>query len=261
MLKKYPVWIAISLLFSLFIMLCCIRGWDRVFFANLLDGLPTEIVGIVITLIFVQILFDKYNENKQKAEERQKILRFHKILKLYIDRYERLLSNMITNSRQIDRYYKLQDSFDIKQLKYAHNPCLLVCQSCLQSNIDVFLQNEINLRTLIISFIENVDFKYHQEIYKALFEYIDTSINFDVHEAIKLESTTIANQRLSNSSEYLNFIYNLIDYHIEEYLNDLKKDKTAVSNALFKYVVLYKMINKEKEGLLEYLNQISTLKQ
>ena len=51
MLKRYPIWIAILLLSILFIILWWLSGWDHTFLNNLLSGLPTEVIGIVITLI------------------------------------------------------------------------------------------------------------------------------------------------------------------------------------------------------------------
>ena len=138
MLKKYPVLIAIFLLIILFIILCFCNQWQNTIWTNLLDGLPTETIGILITLIFVQLLFDRYNANLQKEEEKKKILRFHKIVNMDIEKYELFLSNMISNSQQEQDHYDIQSSFNIKKLKYAHNVCLLLNQSFQKTNIEVF---------------------------------------------------------------------------------------------------------------------------
>lgn len=54
---------------------------------NILIGLTTNLIGIIITVSFVQNFFNKQDEEEEKKEERKKILRYNKLMEMLIDRY------------------------------------------------------------------------------------------------------------------------------------------------------------------------------
>ena len=56
-------------------------------FENILIGIGTNIVGIIITISFVQHIFDKQSEKKEKELEREKIIRFSQIMSFRIQKY------------------------------------------------------------------------------------------------------------------------------------------------------------------------------
>jgi uncharacterized membrane protein len=56
-------------------------------FNSFLIGLATNLLGIIVTVSFVQYFIDKQNIEKERREEAAKILRYHKIMILLIERY------------------------------------------------------------------------------------------------------------------------------------------------------------------------------
>lgn len=262
--KAHPILVSTIFLLILFTVLLLLdsHNWNDVK-CNLISGTSTEILGAIVTLWIVQTLLDKYNENLEEKDERRKILNSHKILDIFIEQYKTLLSIMITDYGKYDEKkerYILQDDFNVTQLQYAHNICLLLNKSSDFSNIHFFLKNELELRDLIISMIQNIDFHYHDDIYQQLRGYVDTSIKYDVRQAIEKNDNIIKSERAQNSSKYFDFLKDLMANHIQEFMQSLKEERANPSNLMYPYVILYYMINTEKEFLCNYLKLLEVLK-
>ena len=68
---------------------------------NILIGVATNLLGIVITVSFVQYFIDKQDEKNERREEAEKILRYHKYMQTLIRRY--LMFYMSVTTRLKDR--------------------------------------------------------------------------------------------------------------------------------------------------------------
>lgn len=261
--KSHPILVSTAFLLILFafLLLSDSHNWNDIK-DNLISGTSTEILGAIITLLVVQALFDKYNTNLAKKDERSNIINSYKILSIYIKQYETLLFAMINDYGEYEKNtkkYDLHDNFDITQLQYAHNTCLLLTKSANYSNIHFFLKVELELRELIISVLQNIDFNYHNELYQQLYGYVETSIKYDIRQAISQNDNIINVERTKKSSEHFDFIKDLLANHIKEFIKLLKEHKTTPSNIMYPYVVLYQMINIEKEYLCKYIKLVETL--
>ena len=258
-LKTAPVLGSTILLLSILFVLFLLDSNDRSnIISNLISGTSTEIIGAIITLWVVQLLFDKHKTSLEEKEERKKILNLDKILSIFIRQYEILLYITINDygkDREKLSKYSLCEDFDITQLQYAHNECLLLNKAFYCSNIHYFLKTELELQKIIISSLQNIDFRYHNEIYKRLYGYVETSIAYDIRDAIKQNDEIIKKERAQKSHNHLNNIKNLITNHIKNY-NPQKQP----SNLMYSYFLLYEMINIEKKYLCEYRTLVESLK-
>ena len=260
----HPLWVSSICLLLLFIilLLCDSNNWNDIK-NDLISGTSTEILGAIITLWIVQVLFDKYNVNLAEKEERRKILNSYKIVIFYIKQYETLLCATINDYDDYDknfRSFNLHQNFDITQLQYAHNNCLLLTKSAYFSNIHFFLKIEFELREQLISILQNIDFHYHDDIFQQIYGYIETSIKYDVRQAIEQNDNKIKQEMAQKSFEFRNFFKDIMVNNIKEFMDLLKDNKTTPSNIMYPYIVLYQMINIEKEYLYRYIELMEALK-
>ncbi|MDR0860878.1 MAG: hypothetical protein LBO09_08145 [Candidatus Peribacteria bacterium] len=77
---KYKIsWIVALILIILIVIL-------KAFFddCGLTDGIITEMIGIIVTVLFVEKLFNDSDEKKAKKAEREKILRLYKLINVFL---------------------------------------------------------------------------------------------------------------------------------------------------------------------------------
>ena len=82
--KKYEIIILIS---SIIIFICLIAidfalNESQAKISGYVCNIATEFLGILITYFVIQRLFNKQNINKEKQEEKTKILRYNEIISL-----------------------------------------------------------------------------------------------------------------------------------------------------------------------------------
>lgn len=84
--------ISLILLFiSIFLIVFACQSWDCLAeeminnMRNILFGIATNLLGIIITVTFVQNVIDQQNLKKERKEETAKILRRHRIMQILIE--------------------------------------------------------------------------------------------------------------------------------------------------------------------------------
>jgi hypothetical protein len=83
MFAKYKISLIVSFVLTILIVIL------KVFFDNceLSDGIITEMIGIIVTVLFVEILFNYSDEKKAQEVERKKILRLYKLIDVFLPQY------------------------------------------------------------------------------------------------------------------------------------------------------------------------------
>ena len=91
---------------------CTSKFWGDTITANninnILIGLATNFIGIMVTVSFVQYFIDKQNKEEERKEEIEKILRYNKIMKLLIARYT-LFFQCVTSPIEKRKEYALSN--------------------------------------------------------------------------------------------------------------------------------------------------------
>lgn len=108
-------------------------------FENILIGIGTNVLGIIVTVSFVQHIFDKQSEKKDKEYERKKIIRFSQIMSFRLEKYFKVFAQITTPlniySQQPDK--PINYDFKFEDMKDLYFPCLLMCEE-QKSSISVF---------------------------------------------------------------------------------------------------------------------------
>jgi len=229
---------------------------NRLFQQSLVDyisGTVTEIFGIIITVLFVQLIFEKKSTDNRKDEELRKILRSDRIIRLLIDNYTLFLHCMIHDYNEIiPDNPTLHVDFKISDLKYLHNRCLLMKMGHDRLSISLFYESELELRNIFISIIQNIDLHFFPEISSLLLEYIKASYQFDSRGEILNNEKIYTSTDKKEKKEFTSVIKELLEQNAEQFMNDYFEGKITHANIMFPYMSLYIMIKKQKEILIKY---------
>ncbi|WP_022766624.1 hypothetical protein [Butyrivibrio sp. XPD2006] len=225
---------------------------------NILIGIATNLIGIVITVSIIQSILDKQDEKKAYLEEKDKILRYDIIMQLLIQRYFMLLYAVITPLEKrgevsLEEVTKRDIKFEDMRDLYKSSPYLT--DGILEPSIVLFYNAEEQLRNHMMTMINNIDFKYHPEIASLYMKFINDSIAYDTRGTIKGNiNVLLGNGKMS-----------------EKIMKDIAADSTykwverfdkgeLESNMMVPYIILYKLILSEREMTIEYQRMVDKLK-
>jgi len=219
-----------------------------------ISGTITEIFGIIITILFVQLIFDKKSTDNKKDEELKKIIRSDKIICLLIERYTSFLHYMTHDYKVVFSINpSLNTDFNISDMKGLHRKSLNENTGRDRSTISLFYESELELRNIFMSLIQNIDFNFFPEISSLLLEYIKVSYQFDARSEI------LNNERLRSGPDKKNFTLIIEEYlekSAEKILNEYLEGKMLYRNMLLPYINLYIMLIKQKNILIKYNENI-----
>lgn len=118
---------------------------------NVLIGIGTNIFGIIVTISFVQHIFDKQNEAKEKELEREKIIRFSQIMSFRLEKYFCVFAQITTPLSEYSKSENKKVNFDFKfeDMKDLHFPCLLMSE-LQKSAISVFYSEEKKIKNICL---------------------------------------------------------------------------------------------------------------
>ena len=226
-----------------------------------LSGSITEIIGIIITVIFVQMLFDRNNEVNQRIDEKKKILRANKSISLLIDRYELFLFCMTNNNSKLEGGKpSLDNDYSIADLAHCHQQCLLMDYSHYDSCVSLFFRNERELRDVFISLTQNIDLNYHPEMSALILRYIETSFDYDSSNAIIANEQLYTNPNTPEQQPSILLISEALEKSGQEYLDGLTHGRSKVSNAMYPYTRLFGLTQIQRKLLIEYRDCIRQIK-
>ncbi len=255
-LKKFWHKPAIKVCIILIPLLCILWLLGAGYLDAYYDGIFTEVIGIVITVLFVQWIFDKKNikdmdqkeldkiEQEQKQELAQ-IEKFDRILQKYIQEYT-FYFNCVTTpiDKRDDAKTELNDSFKWSDMHDLHNSGLSLSKNINNSAVHYFYQYEQKIKEYMITILTQSQFKYYKEIDKSFLEFIDVSVNGDCKEFILANDV---NKQLADVA------INVMKNHSEEYIDGINRgDDGYKSNLATPYYILYNLMIEEKRIITEY---------
>ena len=225
-----------------------------------LSGSITEVIGIIITVIFVQMLFDRNNERNQRIDEEKKILRANKALSLLIKRYENFLFCMTTDNSKLSKGHpSFENDYSITDIGHCHQPCLLMDYSHSDSCVSLFFRNERELRNMFISMTQNIEFSFHSEVSDLILNYIEDSYNFDSSDAILSNEKLYVCLNTPEQKPMASMIRDGLKSDGQKYFEGLSTGESKVSNIMYPYVRLYILTQRQRDILTKYRNYIKKL--
>lgn len=223
---------------------------------DILIGLATNLLGIVVTVSFVQYFLDRQNEEFERKEEIAKIKRYDKYMQTLISRYIHFymaLTTRITDRNDIDINAAFDHKFKFSDLADLYKPSLYISGGVLDPTIVVFFTAEIKLREYMLRMFENIDFKYNQELYDILMSFVIESEENDMRRPV-LENMKV----ISGQKKMTDEVAAMISDETHEWLLLYQRGELT-SNIMLPYVCLYYLIQNEMKLIKEYKNYMNNI--
>lgn len=211
------------------------------------QGVFTETIGIIATLLFVQMIFDRSQDKKSKQAEIEAIERGNRILSVYITDYKRYACQVVTptvrlqltsENIEIPSDFTFNDMIDLfRRSLYTTDDNEPVVLKCLKA--------QEKLKSAIEKMLFAIDFQYFPRISELLLNYIKRTGNHNPFDGVRACSES---ESLRNLSVEL----------IREHQGDVAYQE---SNLINQYVLLYNLIKLHIEFFNLYellLNEMRT---
>lgn len=251
------------------------------------SGLFTEIIGIIITVVFVNVMFDKSQKNTAQEFERKKILRISRLIDLYLPRYT-LYFNQLTNHpgsifdceikasgntqgfvihsksecaiiRNNDQkmFFKKDEPINYIHFSCLYEDCRQFIAGGFRSNIDCFYFFEKKLQNAFIRLLTEVNFEYYKDVEKIVIDFVDTSVSNDISDFIEKNKNIICNT-LSEVRRRFKIEYDT-EVLVSKNFNE-SQDFENLHNDFKPYQMLKNVLNEERKILHQYLELIEKIK-
>jgi len=142
---------------------------------SILIGIATNLVGIIVTVSFVQYFLDKQNVLNEKKEERNTILRYNRIMEYLIKRFICYFDIILTT---LDKRHELdlscfKDNYKFSDMRDLYVGSHLVRDGLFQPAVESFYNTEKKLIEFCNTIICNINFKYYSEISDLLLKLVE----------------------------------------------------------------------------------------
>lgn len=247
-------------LFVLIILLVCIDNVflfpENSFFSGYFCNIATECIGLILTVCLIQQIINKRDENKEKTEEKTKILRQHNIVLIYLQDYIKCFH--CTTTPIVNRFVDgidLKKDFKITDLYDLHKTSLDLSLPINKSSIESFYKYEHKLRDEFVRMLNNIDFKYYPKFISIISEFIQSSVASDISDVIvsNEHSNMGTDKKISDFASEM-----LKQENIQELYLKFKKGEIN-GNLIIPYFLLFDLLKKEQQLLLNYLEEIDNL--
>lgn len=223
---------------------------------NILFGISTNLLGIIVTVSFVQFFLDKQNDKQEEQKEIAQILRYNRLATLLIDRYLMYFFCITTpiNERKAKDPLEIRDDFNFDDMCDLYEKSMYLCEGVFEPSVVLFYKSEEILREYFIDMIENIDFKYNDRLLQIIMYFVESSLESDVRGVVLSNiNTTVGKESITKE--------------IKEYIKDSsyqwveKAEKGELnSNMMYPYVILFQLLKTEIDLLKQYKEYISNLK-
>lgn len=216
------------------------------------DGIFTELIGIIITVVFVQCLFDRKALTAEKQQELEQIQKFHRVLQKYIQEYT-FYFNCVTTpiGARNNQSEEMNDDFNFSDIRDLYMPSLSMRNGFIKPSIRCFYQYEQEIKNYMIAILTHTQLKHYKEIERLFLKFITASINGDFSDTILMNE-----KNKSVIDTVIDIIKNKSDEYIEGFEN---RNPSYISNMVTPYYVLYNLLIEERNIIKEYQTLISLI--
>jgi len=280
---KFALLFVVLILLIIVLTLGFIDSWK---WKEYTSGLLTEIIGIIITVIFVDVMFNRSQERNARELERKKILRICRLIDLYLPRYitffnqltnhpgnifdckicelgntQGILIHTDTNCMSImnndqNMFYKTDENIDYIHFSNLYDSSRLFIAGGFLLNIDCFYNIEKRIKEAFIRLLTEVNFEYYRDMEKIVLEFLDTSISNDVSDFIE-NNKKVAFGFSSNEKELK--IKLDTETLVSKTFNE-SQDFNNTNRGLAPYLMLKTLLNGERKVLNKYIMIIGKLR-
>lgn len=223
---------------------------------NILIGISTGFIGIIVTVLFVQYTFDKQDEAVKRKDEIMTIKRYDKYMETLIRRYSRFYISVTTrrcNWGKVDFEHPFEHIFSFSDMADMYRPSMYLSEGFLEPSIELFYRAEEDLRNYMLRMLENIDFKYNDPLEKILLEFVTKSVDLDMRgNILGALKTKFGNEKATDciSREIADEKYDWLGKFQRKELN---------GNTMLPYVTFFYNIQNQMRLLQKYLNYVKQL--
>lgn len=215
-------------------------------------------MGIFSSMILVWCI-DEISKHIQERQSRQQeitlIKRFDRVLQLYIDQYTTMFYCVVTPIAERDfDDVRMPEHFSLKDMRDLHQVTLLAKEGFFSGSVDEFLYIELELRKELISLTHRYNFEYYPQIVRIFVDFIRESIKYDCRSGISSNK-----KQMQLDKTYSIMIHDLLEKQGEDYYNRALNDDGFSATVIHPYFYLYEMMKHQRELLLQYRAEISTI--
>ncbi len=222
---------------------------------NILFGLATNLLGIIVTVSFVQHFIDKQNAKSEYREENLKIKRYDRFMSVLLTRYLMYFNCVTTpmERRSENDPLRLSSQFEFEDMCDLHKQSLYTCEGIFESSIELFYKSEEILRNYMIEMIQNIDFKYNEQLKEVIMQFIEKSIEYDMRGAILGNIKTYSGEKQMTET-----IMECIKEASYDWVGKGQRGELN-SNMMLPYVQLYSLLKIEIELIGSYKKYIANI--
>lgn len=224
---------------------------------NILIGVATGLIVLVVTVSFVEYTFDKQDKEKERREEILKIKHYDKYMRTLIQRFIMFYISVTTRieDRKSDR---LDDPFNHKfnfsDLADMYLTSMYISEGFLEPSIVLFYRAEENLRAYMLRMLESIEFRYSEELEKILIEFVTKSADLDMRGNIlgAIQTRSGKKEKLSEC------VSSMISDKNSDWLGKYARGELS-GNLMLPYVIFYYNVQDQIRLLKKYLDYLKTL--
>ena len=222
---------------------------------SILFGIATNLLGIAITISFVQFFIDQQQEKDDRTEEARRILRQDRIMQELIEIYTVQYNQLTTPFDERKGFpafdsTKLNLEFVFTDLRDLYQVSILVRDKIYCSAIVSFYESEQKLREYCSVSLRDIDYKYYPEIGELLLNFVRISTSFDVRNVIlSFVPKSMDDQEMSS------YISKLIGDNSTNWV-ELAHSGELGSNIMIPFVSLYDMLKAEGQLIVTYCEAV-----
>lgn len=220
---------------------------------NILIGLATNLLGIIITVSFVQYFIDKQDEEEERREEIALIKRYDRFMNILIQRYIIYFKCVSIPMERRSSNSSINKDFVFKDMCDMYRPSGYMYDGLLEPSVALFYSAEEKLRNYMIKMIEMIPFKYNHLLKECITTFIQQSLLMDVRGTV-LGNRTIRAGSTSMDREAERAIKDSDEDIVEKFHNN-----EVQSHVLTPYLVLYDLMKIEIQLITAYQDYIENL--
>lgn len=272
-MKNINIWIhtaagKVSIVMIIISMLLLILAWSTVGITfismhdantanNVLIGIATNLLGIVVTVSFVQYFIDKQDDVRKRKDEIMTIKRYDKYMQTLIRRF--LMYYVSVTTRIHDRNKVESDNAFKRRFKFSdiadmYSPSMYLNEGFLEPSIVLFYRAEEQIREYMLKMLENIDFKYNEPLEKILQDFVTKSVDLDMRGNLLGALDT----RMGKREKLSEYVSKEISNENEDWLGMFQRGKLK-GNLMMPYVIFYYSIQDQTRMLKDYIGYIKEL--
>lgn len=222
---------------------------------NVLIGTAVGLLGIIVTISFVQSALDKQTTKNEKVEEYKKIVRYNKYLQILINEYMVYYNHVVTpiDKHGIELDKGFIQGFTLKDMSGMYYGSLLIRDGFNTPAIKKFYEVEEKLSSYLLRWNEEIDFKYTPNLEAIINEFFAKSKELDSRGNILGALETVAGNKKLSETITTELTEGKVDYLTKF------NDGELQSNVMTSVVFLYYFLNVQQECIKRLISEISSI--